>query len=326
MTSVAHITLRLGFACGGLFALAACSGSGAPSSASASAATTPKAVTAAAMPPAAASANKPSPFRPPPDSAIPDNAFGAMVRKGEAIFNDTQHHAAAYVGNGLNCTNCHINGGRQANSAPLWAAWVNYPAYRKKNGHVNSYGERIQGCFKYSMNGKPPPLDSEVMVALESYSFWLATGAPTGTSLPGRGYPKKGFKPPQPPDYARGEKVFTSHCALCHGANGQGQRVAGTVVFPALWGSQSFNWGAGMHKLDNAAAFIKYNMPLGRAGTLSDQDAWDVAMYMDAHERPQDPRYTGNLAETRKKFHDSSMSLYGTRVNGKLLGEHPAQP
>jgi thiosulfate dehydrogenase len=31
------------------------------------------------------------------------------------------------------------------------------------------------------MNGKAPPLGDPVVVALESYSFWLAKGAPVGT-------------------------------------------------------------------------------------------------------------------------------------------------
>jgi thiosulfate dehydrogenase len=175
------------------------------------------------------------------------------------------------------------------------------------------------------MNGKAPPLDSAEMVALETYSWWMAKSAPVGVKLKGAGYPKQDFKPPQPADYARGEKVYAANCALCHGADGQGQQVAGRNVFPPLWGLQSFNWGAGMHELDNAAAFIKANMPLSRGGSLSDQDAWDVAMFMDAHERPQDPRYTGNLAETRAKYHDTPQSLYGTEVNGHLLGSQPAQ-
>jgi thiosulfate dehydrogenase len=140
--------------------------------------------------------------------------------------------------------------------------------------------------------------------------------------LEGFGYPKQGYKPPKEPDYARGKKVFASHCALCHGDDGQGRKVAGqkSYVFPPLWGSDSFNWGAGMHSVKTAAAFIKANMPFSRGGTLSDQQAWDVAMYMDSHERPQDPRFTGDLAETRKKYHDSQWSLYGRTVNGHLLG------
>lgn len=263
-------------------------------------------------------------FSPPDEDAIPHTPFGDMVREGRAIFTDTQHHAADYVGNGLNCSNCHIDAGRRADSAPLWAAWGMYPAYRTKDRKVTSYAERLQGCFRYSMNGTPPSAESRVIVALEAYSYWMAKGAPAGIALPGRGYPKKGFKPPQPPDFARGEKVFKTDCALCHGDDGQGRKVAGNYVFPPLWGPDSFNWGAGMHRLDNAAAFIKANMPLGRGGMLSDQDAWDVAMFMDAHERPQDPRFTGNLAQTRKQFHDTPMSLYGTTVNGHLLGSRPS--
>ena len=264
-------------------------------------------------------------FTPPPESAIPQGPFGDVVRQGRDIFVHTREYAGAYVGNGLRCSNCHLDAGRLANAAPLWGAYVAYPQYRRKNGRVNSLGERIQGCFTFSMNGKPPPLDSAEMVALESYAYWLATGAPVGARLVGAGYPKQGFKSPQPPDYARGQAVYVRDCALCHGADGQGQRVAGRDVFPPLWGRDSFNWGAGMAQLDNAAAFIKANMPLSRGGMLSDQDAWDVAMYMDGHERPQDPRYRGNLQQTRKQHHDSPLSLYGTVVNGHLLGARPSR-
>lgn len=263
-------------------------------------------------------------FVPPAESSIPDGPFGDTVKLGREIFVHTDQAAKAYVGNGLRCANCHLDAGRLANSAPLWGAYVAYPAYRAKNGHVNTLGERIQGCFKYSMNGKAPPLDSKEMVALETYAFWMAKGAPTGEKLVGAGYPKKGFKPPQPPDYTRGEEVFKTHCALCHGNDGGGEKLAGKYVFPPLWGPDSFNWGAGMHQINNAAAFIKANMPLSQGDSLTDQDAWDVAMYMDAHERPQDPRYKGDLSATRKAYHDTPMSLYGTTVNGHLLGSGPA--
>ena len=110
-------------------------------------------------------------FSPPADADIPDNGFGEMVRLGAAIFHDTQKNAGAFVGNDLQCSNCHIDNGRLAGSAPLWAAYVSYPAYRSKNGHVNTFSERLQGCFKYSMNGKSPPLGDKVLIALESYAY-----------------------------------------------------------------------------------------------------------------------------------------------------------
>ena len=271
----------------------------------------------------AAEASRPA-FAPPSESAIPRGPYGDMVRLGREIFVHTRKAAPAYVGNGLACVNCHLDAGRLADAAPLWGAYGLYPQYRKKNHHVNSYGERLQGCFKYSMNGKAPPLDDQVILALETYSSWMAQGAPHGVKLEGAGYPKLP-SPARKPDYARGQVVFERDCAFCHGADGQGQKVADDYVFPPLWGRDSFNWGAGMHELDKAAAFIKANMPLSRGGSLSDQQAWDVAMFMDAHERPQDPRYTGDVAATRKAFHDTPMSLYGRRVNGRLLGAAPAR-
>ena len=91
-------------------------------------------------------------------------------------------------------------------------------------------------------------------------------------------------------------------------------------VFPPLWGAQSFNWGAGMHGMANSSVFIHANMPLGRGGTLTEQQAWDVALYMNSHERPQDPRFAGSVAETRKKFHDTDDLMYGMTVNGRVLG------
>ena len=268
--------------------------------------------------PSAATAT-PVRFTPPDARKIPDTDMGAVIHTGEQIFLQTGLNAKAFTGNSLNCVNCHLDAGRLAGSAPMWGAYPLYPAYRSKTKQVDTFAERLRGCFAYSMNGKAPPNGHEVLVALEAYAYWMATDAPTGAKLPGSGY-KKLAKPATAPDFVRGQAVFEAKCALCHGADGQGQRSGKTQVFPPLWGPQSFNWGAGMHSIDNASAFIKANMPLGQGGTLSDQEAWDVATFMNSQERPQDPRFAGNVAETRKKFHDSAFSMYGKTVNGKVLG------
>jgi len=274
-------------------------------------------------------------FRPPPRSAIPSGPFGDAVRDGEAIFRRTDTHplSSQFVGNDLRCENCHLDAGRLANSAPMWAAWVAYPAYRPKNDKVNTIGERIQGCFRFSMNaqgsaaGATPPPDSPVIVELMSYLYWLASGVPTGdTQMPGRGYPKLedtalGFDP------QRGAAVYAAKCALCHGQHGQGQRVGGRSVFPPLWGPRAYNWGAGMHAVDTAAAFIKSNMPLGLPESLSNQEAWDVAAFVNSRERPQDPRYDGSLKQTRERYHSGKYDYYGKwrTPSGRLLGAPAAR-
>jgi thiosulfate dehydrogenase len=285
----------------------------------------PTAAPTESRPESASGAVQPGAFTP-ADVPIPDDDFGRAVKLGRAIFDDPGQYARGYTGNDLRCTSCHLDEGRRVGSAPMWAAYVSYPAYRAKEGHVLTFAERVQGCFRYSMNGRPPPLGDPVLVALESYSYWMARGAPLDPSIAGRGY----VKPPKPalaPDRARGAVVYAQRCALCHGESGEGRRANdGSPGFPALWGADSYNWGAGMVNVSNAAAFIKSNMPFSLGGTLTDQEAWDVALFVDSHERPQDPRYTGSVAATRARFHDRDDSMYGQRVDGYLLGSSSVTP
>lgn len=269
-------------------------------------------------------------FTPPARTALPAGPLGDMVRLGQAIFQHTSRHPASarYVGNDLSCSHCHLDAGRLAGAAPMWAAWVAYPAYRAKTGRVDTFTTRVQGCFDYSMNGRAPAADDQVMVALTAYSAWLAKGARSGDdTMPGRGYARL---PPAPLgfDPVRGQAVYAAKCVPCHGKDGRGvvDARAGTI-FPPLWGSRSYNWGAGMQGIEVAAAFVARAMPLGLGGSLDDQEAWDVAAYINAHERPQDPRFTGDLGETARRFHADPDSLYGKPgLDGRLLGAHPAQP
>ena len=125
-----------------------------------------------------------------PPTEMPKGTFGEAVVYGEEVFDHTQTAAKAYVGNGLTCENCHIDSGRLANSAPMWAAFVAYPQYRSKTGKVDTIEDRIEDCFRYSMNGTPPPPDSKELTGLISYFYWLATGAPVGGKLQGALYPR----------------------------------------------------------------------------------------------------------------------------------------
>lgn len=247
------------------------------------------------------------------------------MRLGEKLMTETSLHAPAYVGNALACSNCHLDAGRKAGAAPLWGAFVNFPAFRKKNGEINSFQKRVQDCFVYSLNGKPPPLGSPELLAIESYAAFMARGLPSGMSPPGRGFPSL-EAPGRPADDSRGAAVYSERCSACHGPDGQGQSVDGRVVYPPLWGERSYNWGAGMATIDKAAAFIHANMPLGQERSLSVQQAWDVATYIDGQIRPQDPRFAGSPQSTRARHHDTPNSRYGTVVSGQLLGDPATTP
>lgn len=247
-----------------------------------------------------------------------------VILKGRDMFMNTQQFRGKYVFNDLNCKSCHLGEGRMNWSAPIWPAATTLPDYRGKNHHVNSLEERIAGCFSFSMNGKPPAYGSDDMLAMVAYHQWLAKGAPVyEKNIGGRGFSHLGREAPEKLDFERGKAVYQENCAICHGDNGQGQRKDGDVVFPPLWGDGSYNWGAGMTRVFTAASFIKNNMPLGKPGSLSDEEAWQVANFINSHERPQDPRYTGDVKETREKYMNfHKYTNYGTVVNGTLLGDH----
>lgn len=249
------------------------------------------AVFAAASGVASAQSKSPAAFgtstmRAPADSTIPAGPLGDAVRLGRNIFNDPQRYTKAYAGNGLTCSNCHIDGGTQPWGGPLIGVWGVFPAYSARSATVQTLGDRLNDCFERSMNGRALPLDSAEMKGLLAYSWWLSTGVPTGQSVVGRGF-ERAVPPKAPPDPVRGKELYAGKCAACHGVDGAGTPGAGgAYVFPPLWGPASFNVGAGMARLETAASFVQTKMPLGAGGSLSVRDAFDIAAYFTRQPRP----------------------------------------
>lgn len=229
-------------------------------------------------------------FVPPRLSELPHDAWGELVREGRRLFVDTQRYAPRYVGNGLNCTSCHLSEGRMVGASPLWAGYPLYPLYRGKNLRANSYMERIAECFRFSLDGLSPTPDSREMQALIAYSQWLSSSAPARAIMAARGFP--GVSAPREASHGRGKIVYQSQCAMCHGKNGEGVKRADGVgyQFPPLWGWHSYARGAGMNKIATGAAFIRANMPLGKRNSLTPQQAMDVSFYLHIQSRPWDPR------------------------------------
>jgi len=221
-------------------------------------------------------------FAPPSPEFIPGNQLGEQIRLGYEIVVNTQEYARPYVGNRLNCTNCHLDGGLNPNAASFVGLAAVYPEYRTRNARVNTLTDRINECFERSLNGRPLPSGSSKLQAVVAYITWLSRGVPSGATLPWRGLQRIDSR--QPLDPANGKRVFASKCAFCHGSDG-----LGTMTAPPVWGPQSYNIAAGMARVSTAAAFIKSNMPRGWGWTLSDDDAFDVAAYVNAQPRPDFP-------------------------------------
>lgn len=204
----------------------------------------------------------------------------------------------------LHCASCHLNAG--GNMSAAW--WVNliqeYPT-------PPSLQDRINGCFERSLNGNPlctpvgykttgnpPPCSQSAdMKAFTTYMDWLTEQWNNpGTSV--HGFP---WIPNLPGSAVSGKAIFQQKCAVCHRLDGQGRYEEGIYYRPALWGPHSFNKSAGMFSTPSMlAAFLRWNMPLGAGGLLTDQEAWDVQAYVDSQPRPVQSPTPTPTPSTRK--------------------------
>ena len=274
-------------------------------------------------------------WTPPDISTVPDDAFGKLVKYGHALVTDTANQigpavhdpAMRFSGNNLTCQNCHLNGGAQPYAMPLVGIWGQFPQYRGREGAVGTLEDRVNGCMQRSMNGRSLALDSREMKAYLAYMKWLSTGVPDGAKLVGAG--TLSIKEPgRAADLHHGAQVYAQNCAACHGENGQGQRAdtGAGYQFPPLWGADSYNNGAGMSRLLTAAAFAEHTMPLGTTfdkPVLTDDEAYDVAGYINSQSRPQKADLEKDFPNRLQKPVDAP---YGPYVDGFGAEQHKFGP
>jgi thiosulfate dehydrogenase len=235
-------------------------------------------------------------WRPPADTEIPDDSLGASIRRGRALVQHTPDSLPEYAPGRIACTNCHLDGGRNFDSAPMAGAYARFPKYLARTGAVIGMADRVNYCFTRSLAGRRLPHESREMQDILAYLAFLSRGVPLGAGhrLPGAdGLPRipgtDTMTTPYPGDSARGAGVYAARCASCHGADGAGQEYPNGGRVPALWGARSYAVGASMARQERAATFIWHNMPLGQPRSLTPQQAYDVAAYVNAHPRPDSP-------------------------------------
>ena len=195
-----------------------------------------------------------------------------------------------YTGSHLACASCHIDSGTKPGTLSLLQTSGRYPRNSGRDGGMRDLRDRINGCMQRSMNGRALPRDSVEMIAMAAYINDLGeTYAAMSKSRRAPTEQPAFVEPARAADPEAGQLVYAQRCAVCHGDNGEGLLATGNpndgYLFPPLWGPDSFNDGAGMHRVLTAARFVKARMPFGQAD-LSDDDAFDVAAYINSHPRP----------------------------------------
>ena len=218
--------------------------------------------------------------------ALPPGPLGETIERGRTFVEQTATHplTKSYVGNALHCTSCHLKNGTDPKAATFIGVATAYPAWAPREKRVITLEDRVLNCFMRSCNGTRPPLGSDVSVSITAYITWLSTDQPVKMnaerSLGPNAVPSLGLAADRA-DRARGEKLYAKRCASCHGDNGQGDDDN-----PPVWGARSFNDGAGLTDVVKLAEWLKVAMPLDETD-LADQEALDIAAFVNSHDRPK---------------------------------------
>lgn len=229
----------------------------------------------------------------PSDLEILKESNSEEIMYGKLLLNETKRLLPENVGATMNCNSCHIAEGKAQYGAPYLTTIHQYPKVMPRAAKMVDIEGRINGCFQRSMNGKPLDVNSDEMKAMVAYMTWLSHSQPADAKvdLKNSGPVDESLVP----DPIKGSAIYAAQCATCHGDQGEGLKdKRGNVVFPPLWGPESFNIGAGMARTYKAAQFVKYNMPMavtldgawGQGHVLTDQEAIDVSEYFTHLPRP----------------------------------------
>ena len=226
---------------------------------------------------------------------------------------------------------CHLDAGLKKFGLLLVGAYADYPAYSKRTGREATIEDRVNNCMVRSMNGRALPADSRELRGVATYLKVLSTGISVDADVIGQG---AGSMPllSRAADPERGQRVFNRTCASeCHGTDGAGVRNATAsdalgYLVPPLWGSDSFNDGAGMARLITIANFVHSNMPNGANWSqplVSQDDAWDAGAYVVSQPRPRKADLAADFPDRLTKPADAP---YGPYADGFSETQHKYGP
>lgn len=217
------------------------------------------------------------------EADIPDDSMGASIRRGLYLIRFTPESLPQYATSGLRCTSCHQDDGIKHAAGSLVGAHARFPQYLVRTGAVIDLGDRVNYCITRSLAGNALPKDSREMEDILAYLAFVSEGVPTGYHMSTARMP--GMPTELEGNADRGKQLYVEKtCNTCHGANGEGMGV-----LPPLWGPKSYSIGASMARIERAAAFIYRNMPQVNPGSLTEQEAWDLAAYINSQPRPDSP-------------------------------------
>ncbi len=234
-------------------------------------------------------------WKAPDTAAIPKNKEGERIRYGRDLVARTSYYLGPQgkvmnISNGMNCQNCHLDAGTKPFGNNYGSVASTYPKFRPRSGTIEGIEKRVNDCLERSLNGQPLDSLSKEMRAFVSYIQWVGKDVPKGEKAPGSGFVEMKWLT-RAANPAIGRKLYLQKCQICHGYSGEGQKLSANsyYIYPPLWGENSFTTGAGLYRISNFARYIRANMPNGATfekPILSEEEAWDIAAYVESLPRP----------------------------------------
>lgn len=223
-----------------------------------------------------------------------------------------------YNGQLMNCSACHAQGGTVPHGWPLFRTSTFFgiraegdPEITESDNVGKLYGSLgyyrdtitvIRDCGINCAGDGEILIDSDEMAALVAWTDAVRDGIYPGEGLidefknpvnvgkiPGARIPVFSSvlnDPAFQADPVAGKKAYDRTCASCHGKEGLGKwsEKSGYTV-PPVAGIGAHTKAGGPYMAPVLAAFIKRQMPLSNPGSLTEQEAMDIAVYISDMER-----------------------------------------
>lgn len=197
----------------------------------------------------------------------PDDPMSPYIEDGKELLYSTMSDEN---GSELSCMSCHADG-TGTNGVSLVGVTSQFPKYEPREGTVVPLVEHINNSITRTLNAEKLEYDGEEMRSIVAYLTYISEGIEVGSEAVSADGEAEMVEIPEP-DLGNGEEIYE-------------ERIAESS--PELWGEFSFTDGSNMSRMSVMTNYVKNYLPEDEPGSLSEQEAADVAGYILSKDRPE---------------------------------------
>lgn len=203
------------------------------------------------------------------DDLDPDDELTPFIKDGKELLDDTHDVLADESENKLSCMSCHADGSDSGGES-LVGITSEYPKYDEREGAVITLEEKVNDGLTRTLNTEKLDYDGEELRSIIAYLTYISKGIKVGEGVAENEDAVEIEEIPEP-DLDNGKKLYN-------------EKLKDSS--PELWGEHSFTDGSSLARMSVMTNFVRNYLPENEPGSLSDQEAADVAGYILSKDRP----------------------------------------